>query len=114
VNVKHFLPCFGEVREEVENGLCYPHVLAAVVLWEEGLSTNQGQPKDVRDILPAHAAKSLNHKQSVINSAKPNTPKGRGGGDYGELLGTSHRMEMEMGCNWNGLDRNLVHMENSF
>jgi hypothetical protein len=90
VHVKAFLPGFGEVREEVENGLCNSHVLPAVVLWEEGLSTNQGHPKDVSDILPAHAAKSLNHNESVINSAKPNTPQGRWG--------------VQIGCKWNGLE----------
>jgi hypothetical protein len=95
LNAKAFLPGFGEVREEVENSLCNSHVLPAVVLWEEGLSTNQGHPKDVSDILPAHAAKSLNHNESVINSAKPSIPKG----------GVQVEVCRLIGCKWNGLEK---------
>jgi hypothetical protein len=76
LNVKPFLPGFGEVGEKVENRLCNTHVLAAVVLREEGLSTDQRQPKYVSDVLPSHAAQPLNHKKSVINSAKPNRGEG--------------------------------------
>jgi len=76
LNVKAFLPGFGEVGEEVENCLCNTHILATVVLREEGLSTDQRQPKYVSDVLPSYAAQPLNHKKSVINSAKPNQGEG--------------------------------------
>lgn len=76
LNVKAFLPGFGEVGEEVENRLCNTHILATVVLREEGLSTDKRQPKYVCDVFPSHAAQPLNHKKSVINSAKPNQEEG--------------------------------------
>jgi hypothetical protein len=73
---KNFLPGLGEVGEEVQNRLCNTHILATVVLREEGLSSNQGQSKDVCDVFPSYAAQPLNHNESVINSAKPNKAKG--------------------------------------
>jgi hypothetical protein len=76
VKVIVILPGFSEVGEEIQNRLCNAHILAAVVLREEGLPTNQRQSKDVSNILSSHAAQPLNHNESEINSAKPNKAGG--------------------------------------
>lgn len=53
---------FAEVGHKVQNCLGNAHVLTTVVLRKMRLSIDQRQPKDVRQILAAYAAQTLDDR----------------------------------------------------
>lgn len=53
------LPFPGEIADVVDERPGDRDVLVAVVMREEGPSSDQGQPKDVGHVLPPHAPRPL-------------------------------------------------------